>query len=182
MLTELNEGIDGIASLKTMLDTDPETIRNVCDMTEARFNELTGLINESLDAFTEFGGITNEAAGVLECSRINGIFVDFYHDALCTNAPYSLMWVFATMMSVYILGMTIILFRGALLPTEKMYDGNGGESKVHGQMCTAMVGIVDQNKIVGWVVDCGQSGGIDDHGHRAKVPNAFQDVILSVSC
>lgn len=123
MLTELNEGIDGIGSLKTMLESDPDTIRNVCGMSVARFNELTVLINESLDAFTEFGGITNEAAGVLECSRINGIFVDFYHDALCTNAPYSLMWVFATMMAVYGLGMAIILFRGALLPTEKMYDG-----------------------------------------------------------
>lgn len=122
-MTELNEGIDGIASLKIMLESDPDTIRDVCAMTEARFNELAGLINESLDAFTEFGGITNEAAGVLECSRINGIFVDFYHDALCTNAPYALMWVFATMMAVYVLGMTIILFRGALLPTEKIYDG-----------------------------------------------------------
>ena len=68
------------------------------------------------------------------------------------------------------------------VPLEKMHDGNGGEGKKLRQMCIAMVGVVDQNKILGWIVDCGQSGGIDDHGHSPMVPNSLENVILPVSC
>jgi len=128
LLTQLGEGVAGISSLKKMLDEEPDTILAACDNANPqRLTELSVVMEDSFGAFTQFVNITNKAADVLECSRINSIFVDFYHDALCTSGPYSVMWMFATMMAVFGLGMIIVLFRGALLPTEHIYVGEASE-------------------------------------------------------
>jgi len=128
LLIQLGEAVAAILSLKIMLDTEPETFIDACDNANStRIAELSVVIDQSFEAFTEFVAITYEAADVLECPRINNVFVDFYHDALCTSGPYSLMWMFATMMAVYVLGMFIVLSRGALLPSEKIYDGTASD-------------------------------------------------------
>ena len=126
LLTELSEGVTGLEQLRVMIEADTASIALACVTTEARLIELNDVINLCIDKFGEFVGITSNAFDILECQRINGIFVDFYHDALCTNGPYAFMWIFITMMAVYGLGMAMILFRGALLPADVRYDEDDG--------------------------------------------------------
>lgn len=117
LVTELNEGLTGIADLRTLIETDASTIINICGTTQEVLDDLDGLFGQTFDAFSDFVSLAEKNVDVLECSRVNDIFVDFYHDALCTSGPYSLMWIFATMMAVYGLGMAVILLRGALYPS-----------------------------------------------------------------
>ena len=126
LLLQLSEGLEGIRELQALIEADSSTIQVVCGVTAQRLAELNSVMNDATNAFTEFVGITEKAVDILECERINNIFVDFYHEALCTNIPYSLMWIFSTMMAVYILGMLIVVFRGAMLPTEEAYNETKG--------------------------------------------------------
>lgn len=123
LLLNLSEGAQSIDALKQMIENDPDTIRAACGISQQRLDEISGLIQQSFDAFENFVTVTTDATAILECEPINDVFVDFYHGALCTSGPTSLMWIFATMMAVYGLGMFIFLSRGALLPSEKVYDG-----------------------------------------------------------
>lgn len=126
LLLELNDGLDSISQLQALIENDSSSIKTICGVTDQRLSELNGVMTDSVNAFTDFVGITERAVDILQCDRINDIFVDFYHNALCTNIPYSLMWIFSTMMAVYILGMLIVVFRGALLPTVKTFDDTKG--------------------------------------------------------
>lgn len=126
LLLQLSEGLDSIRQLQDLIESDSNTIQVICGVTAQRLSDLSGVITESVNAFDNFVGITERAVDILQCERINNIFVDFYHNALCTNIPYSLMWIFSTMMAVYILGMLIILFRGALLPTVTTFEATKG--------------------------------------------------------
>ncbi len=105
-----------------MTSNSPEDIINLCGVSAERLAELDGLMDRSQTAFSDFVTLAQENVELLDCEPINDVFVDFYHDALCTSGPYALMWIFATMMSVYGLGMAMILFRGALFPSVVMYE------------------------------------------------------------
>jgi hypothetical protein len=126
LLLELSDGLDGIRQLQALIESDSTSIQVICGVTAERLSSLNGVMTDSVNAFSNFVDITERAVDILQCDRINSIFVDFYHNALCTNIPYSLMWIFSTMMAVYILGMLIILFRGALLPTVETFDATKG--------------------------------------------------------
>lgn len=157
LLLELSEGLNGIRELQALIESDSSSIQLICGVTAQRLSDLNGVMTDSVNAFSDFVGITEQAADILECERINNVFVDFYHEALCTNIPYSLMWIFSTMMAVYVLGMLIVVFRGALLPTEKMYDGTKGmindeEERYYDK---------DNN------LDANEYGYVNDHTQRA---------------
>ena len=129
LLIDLNEGVEGIDDLRTLIDTDATAILDVCGVTQERLDDLGVLIDASYNAFADFVAMAEDNLDILECKAINDVFVDFYHDALCTSGPFSLMWIFATMMSVFVLGMAMILFRGALYPSNVTYDASVEEEE-----------------------------------------------------
>ena len=129
LLIDLNEGVEGIDDLRTLIDTDATAILDICGITQERLDDLGVLIDESYNAFADFVAMAENNLDILECKAINDVFVDFYHDALCTSGPFSLMWIFATMMSVFVLGMAMILFRGALYPSNVTYDASVEEEE-----------------------------------------------------
>ena len=129
LLIDLNEGVEGIDDLRTLIDTDATAILDVCGVTQERLDDLGVLIDASYNAFADFVAMAENNLDILECKAINDVFVDFYHDALCTSGPFSLMWIFATMMSVFVLGMAMILFRGALYPSNVTYDASVEEEE-----------------------------------------------------
>lgn len=91
-------------------------IETLCAVDSDKLDEIKAAVKNSGAAFAEYASIMTETNEALECSRINDIFVELFQDALCTSSPSTFVWIFSTGMVVYILGMFIILFRGALLP------------------------------------------------------------------
>ena len=126
LLDNLSQVNDMLVDLNIQLDVDQETIENICGSPEGSLDSAKGSLLEAELKFKDFVAIADNASAAVECERINSIFIDIFHDALCTNGPYSLMWIFATMMSVFGLGMFMILCRGALLPSIKI-----GEQESH---------------------------------------------------
>ncbi len=108
--------------MNTILQNDQETIEGICGGDPGSLDGVKGTLIVSAQKFSEFVAISENAVEILQCERLNDIFVDLFHDLLCTSTPYSLTWMFSTMMSVFILGMFMILCRGALLPTESSSD------------------------------------------------------------
>jgi len=132
LLDNLSQVNDMLVDLNIQLDVDQQTIENICGSAEGSLDSAKGSLLEAESKFKDFVAIADNASGAVECERINSIFVDIFHDALCTNGPYSLMWIFATMMSVFGLGMFMILCRGALLPSEVIGEhesARGGRSR-----------------------------------------------------
>lgn len=122
LIVELNAGLGGINDLNTILQNDQATIEGICGGAPGSLDGVKGTLIVSAQKFSEFVSISENAVDILQCERLNDIFVDLFHDLLCTSTPYSLTWMFSTMMSVFILGMFMILFRGALLPSEGSFD------------------------------------------------------------
>lgn len=117
LVSDLQGGLNGIIDLKVILENDQQTLEAACGVGPGALDFTKTTLEASIAKFDEFVKIADKTIGVLECTRINGIFVDLFHGAMCTSAPSAFMWMFATMMAVYGLGMTIVLFRGALLPS-----------------------------------------------------------------
>ncbi len=128
----------GINDLNTILQNDQATIEGICGGAPGSLDGVKGTLIVSAQKFSEFVTISENAVDILQCERLNDIFVDLFHDLLCTSTPLSLTWMFSTMMSVFILGMFMILFRGALLPSEGSdddeYDGSRHDYDESGRM------------------------------------------------
>lgn len=96
--------------------SDSQTIAAQCGINESRLVEIQTAVDETILAFSELESIVAQAQSVIECERINSVFDDIYHEAICDSAPTTFLWIFSTCFIVLILGMLIMLLRGALLP------------------------------------------------------------------
>ena len=109
-------GGENLVNLRTLLSDDDGQLADRCGLDESRLLEIQNLIDRTRIAFSEFKDVAITAQGILGCDRINGVFVDICHEAICTSSPTTFLWIYCTMSIVFVLGMFIVLFRGALLP------------------------------------------------------------------
>ena len=84
---------------------------------------LVTTLEEGAVLFDDLLDVGANATEVLNCEEINQLWVDIVHDGLCYHAPLALSWMFSSMLAIYIGGMLIFIFRGALLPTELVPSG-----------------------------------------------------------
>lgn len=105
---------------------DSQTFSAQCGIDEARLAEIQIAVDETILAFIQLESIALQAQSVTECERINGVFVDIYHEAICDSSSTTFLWIFSTCFVVSLLGMLIFLSRGALLPA--VANGGGYES------------------------------------------------------
>jgi len=122
----LVDALGSVADLGAVLQNGNLDLATLCGIDQVKLKNITDSVDLSSTAFAEFAAIVNDAKNALECARINAVFVDLFHDALCTSSSDSFGWIFATGIVVYVFGMVVILCRGALLPavvTERRYVG-----------------------------------------------------------
>lgn len=129
LVSDLGQAVESIDVVMAMIQKEPENIKATCKISQERLDGLADIVEESRNAFSYLSSVASEAVTILECKPINDIFISFYHDALCTSGPQSLMWIFATLMTVTILGMLSFLTRGALLPSIHKKDSVKTKSK-----------------------------------------------------
>ena len=157
LITSLRDGLDGISSLRTDIDSNSDLMIQLCGQSQASLDELKASFDDCYDAFDDLVGLCEKNLDILDCKPVNDVFVDFYHNALCTSGPYAYMWIFATMMNVYVLGMVMLLFRGALYPSIVNYDRSLDEKALD-----------DNESIEGAAV------GVYDNSHHSTINNDSQ--------
>ncbi|GFH58897.1 hypothetical protein CTEN210_15373 [Chaetoceros tenuissimus] len=117
LVSDLGQATESLNVVMTMIQKEPDNIKATCGISQERLDGLAKIVKDSQNSFSYLSELARETVTILECKPINDIFLSFYHDALCTNGPQSLMWIFATLMIVTILGMLTFLNRGAMLPS-----------------------------------------------------------------
>ncbi len=169
LITSLREGLDGISDLRTTITSKSTLMIQVCGQSQERLDELKSSFDDCYDAFDSLVDLCEKNLDILDCKPINDVFVDFYHDALCTSGPYAYMWIFATMMNVFVLGMVMILFRGALYPSIMNYDPSSDEKALENDDEStegAAVGVYDNSR---------HSTNIDMQGSGSAHEDVFTD-------
>jgi len=132
LISDLRTGIETVNDFQIVLKED-QTLSLLCGTDNTRLIAIQGASETVSGAFSEFELIAKDVRGILECKRINDIYVSLHHDLICTSLPYSLAWAFAAMILVFALGMLIFLLRGSLLPAEHMdgmYEGIYSEENI----------------------------------------------------
>jgi hypothetical protein len=120
-LTSATNNMSGLQAF--LLSSDSQTFSAQCGINESRLVEIQTAVDETISAFTELESIVVQAQSIIECERINGVFVDIYHEAVCDSAPTTFLWMFCTCFIVLLLGMLIFLLRGALIPAVPVDGG-----------------------------------------------------------
>ena len=123
--------MDGLVDLEEMVITNQDNYERGCfgcapnsDCPEGA-GSLDPVINSlSLleDAFLKIIEITVTLSSIIECERVNSIYVDLIHVGACEDIPYALTWMFAMLLIFSSLGLLIITFRAAMLPPKKASD------------------------------------------------------------
>jgi len=123
-MADLVTGVETVNDFISLMQKGGDQITNLCQNND--FELVLSTAISSSEAFSDFLQIATDARGILECKRINEVYVGIHHDLICTSIPKTLTWIFATTTASMLSGMLIFLFRGALLPTqhmEGMYEG-----------------------------------------------------------
>lgn len=125
LITDLSASVEDLEDLNKLLVDDSIDVQGKCNIDPNNYDELVYGIGNVTESFYELKNITADAKDAIACDKVNAVFVDLFHDALCDSFPMTLYWIFWTMTVVYALGMMIFLLRGALLPTEYDQVENG---------------------------------------------------------
>lgn len=129
LVSDLGQATETLNVVMTMIQKEPDNIKATCGISQERLDGLAKIVEESRNSFSYLNELASETVNILECKPINDIFKSFYHDALCSSGPQSLLWIFATLMIVTILGMLTFLNRGAMLPSIHREDITRKQSK-----------------------------------------------------
>jgi hypothetical protein len=125
VLSELDNAVKQAKDMETLLGENSEVFEVVCNDASA-VDSLSSTLGQAVVAFDQVAAFGKNATNLLNCERINELWVDFMHDGVCTSLPTAFSYMFSTMTAIYAAGILIFMFRGALLPsTFESVDDNG---------------------------------------------------------
>eukprot|EP00559_Dactyliosolen_fragilissimus_P007046 CAMPEP_0184856772 /NCGR_PEP_ID=MMETSP0580-20130426/1947_1 /TAXON_ID=1118495 /ORGANISM="Dactyliosolen fragilissimus" /LENGTH=367 /DNA_ID=CAMNT_0027351989 /DNA_START=509 /DNA_END=1612 /DNA_ORIENTATION=- len=108
--TDVTEASGAISDVNLHLADNSDVLSSVCGTDygplAAELDKLTGLFGTLVNA-------ADKALNLSKCENINTIYVSFTHEAVCTELPHSIAWVFGTFIVITITGFVIITFRAA---------------------------------------------------------------------
>ena len=95
---------------------------SVCPEGVGSLDPVINTISLLEDAFPKIIDITVTLSSIIECERVNSIYVDLIYVGACEDIPYALTWMFAMLLIFSSFGLLIITFRAAILPPKKASD------------------------------------------------------------
>jgi len=92
-----------------------------CEEEQLSYNltDTIGRIKENLRAPI---GLSLKAMQILECEKINSIYVKFVHDGICSTTMNALVWTFVSLILISFFAMILITLR-ASWSAVRYYDG-----------------------------------------------------------
>ncbi len=124
MLGQLPEAISAARDVNTIFTQNKPDFEDFCGGGEGSLDNLEVTLLATVEAVNELEAIATNTTELLLCEDINQIWIDLMHDAVCTSSPKALAYMFGTMVAIYVVGMFIFLFRGALVPEVMIDDGD----------------------------------------------------------
>eukprot|EP00559_Dactyliosolen_fragilissimus_P003734 CAMPEP_0184866200 /NCGR_PEP_ID=MMETSP0580-20130426/21272_1 /TAXON_ID=1118495 /ORGANISM="Dactyliosolen fragilissimus" /LENGTH=399 /DNA_ID=CAMNT_0027365735 /DNA_START=809 /DNA_END=2008 /DNA_ORIENTATION=+ len=109
-ITNLDLATNKLQNFDTYLHSYMEDLSNVC---ENDYDPMIDIIKNILKIFDTLLGSANSALSLSSCEKINQIYIPFIHDAICTDIPKGIAWIFGTFIFIIYCGMLIITFRSA---------------------------------------------------------------------
>ena len=88
-----------------------QTLEELCGEGIENAKDAVAGLNTMLE---EFITIAESAESLMDCTKINTIFVHIFHRAACTSATSSLLWTFFILNITIVLGALVMLFRGVV--------------------------------------------------------------------
>lgn len=119
LLGDLNNILEDIF---VELDVNRQLIEAGCGLEFGTLDPRQRSLRNLIGTFQDFTEIVKSTSAAMRCERINSLFINIFHGLLCTDVPYSFSWMFSTMVPLYLIGMFMILCRGALLPPQLVDD------------------------------------------------------------
>ncbi len=126
LIVHLQDGATIVKDFQSYIELEKENLPQICENGGESLDMIQTTSGVVSDALSRFELIAKDVRGILECQRINDIYIGLHHNLLCENLPNSLSWIFTTMLLAFVLGLVSFLMRGALLPSEHMdgmYEG-----------------------------------------------------------
>lgn len=116
LVNDLIEGRDAVNDLDFLLEISQSDFEILCGGEEGSLDAFRSSLSSVDVAFNSFVIAAEGARDLLQCEPMNEIYKDFMHKDVCDSLPITITWMFSTMLSVVVLGMTVFSLRGALLP------------------------------------------------------------------
>ena len=104
-------------AIESEIVLNKEAIELMCNSQD--LDSLSLILGHTFQAFQNFFSLVDQVFESIDCQKFNAIFEDLYYNSLCTSTPTTLVWIFATLITIYILGIFMFFGRGAMLPSEK---------------------------------------------------------------
>ncbi|GFH61778.1 hypothetical protein CTEN210_18254 [Chaetoceros tenuissimus] len=116
-LSHLSTTLNDLYTIESEIVMNKDAIELMCKPQD--LNSLSLILGHTFQAFQNFFGLVDQVFESIDCQKFNAIFEDLYYNSLCTSTPTTLVWIFATLITIYILGILMFFARGAMLPSEK---------------------------------------------------------------
>ena len=130
-LAHLSTTLNDLYTIDSEIALNKDTIELMCRPQD--LDSLSIIMGHTFEAFQNFFGLVDQVFESIDCQKFNAIFEDLYYNSLCTSNPTTFVWVFATLIPIYILGIFMSFARGAMLPSEKEKIANNAyETLVEG--------------------------------------------------
>jgi hypothetical protein len=136
---ELKDGNQAVSDLRLLLDQNQAQWEQICGGAEGSLDGLKSNLGAVNLSFSSFIDVTDKCRDLIECSNINDIYTNLFHQGVCTELPNTQFWMLTTMILVLVFGMLLFTFRSALTPTleddepEDYYYSKNTELKTQGQ-------------------------------------------------
>ncbi len=114
LIIDLRDAGQEVTKLVKILETSQENFEQQCGGDKGSLDPLKLSLLALQNSFSTFA--TEDANSLLQCDRVNGIYVDFFEDGVCRNLPDALYWMFTTLSLIVAFGMVIFTLRSTMVP------------------------------------------------------------------
>ena len=119
-MADLETSHEICTDLKEVINADITAFEIACNGYPGSLDPLLTSLDATKIAITTFLVVGYRAQSLLNCQRLNSIYIGLSHGAVCTHMPDTLAWMFCTMAIILLSGMTLFTFRAALLPDKEV--------------------------------------------------------------
>jgi len=105
--------------LNSIEEATEEELELLCGNTIT--NEIA-IVNDLSNILNELNRDVDQILEIIDCDRINSIYVDAVHKGICHNLPIATSWVCAFLITIGFCGMMLVTLRSSWLEAEYTYS------------------------------------------------------------
>ena len=122
---------NAIANIKQLLMTVALVAKDeLAQQCGSSVSDQIDVVQQLNNLLNELDGDVDEVLDIIDCDRINAIYVGAVHDGICSSLPYAAAWVVSFLLVIGVCGMMMVTLRASWLETEFVFFENDEEVDV----------------------------------------------------